>query len=148
MAEHQPDTEYTQYQEPQPAELLIDRPILAKATEKTQVVRGTIKYAVSAEEWYSRNAYDNIFEKRGTVTVAQISTLIDFSLIVKYVEITCPMSSSSDCYVNFGGAPASSGDGNVQVRIGETRGFWIPVRYIQVAGDGTNTVTYRVTYQW
>lgn len=148
MAEHQHDTELFYVQEPQLADQLPDVYVSAKETERVLTPRGPLELPIKAEEYYSRTRADYVDEFRATIT-AGAQARLDFTRVVKYVEITCPLASAGDLYVNFNGGDAGNGDGNIQVRAGETRGFTIPTQFLSLTTqDATHAATYRVTIQW
>lgn len=155
-AEHfaRPGTEETEVQyTPDGVQLndyLVPPVIAAKDVVPVQGVRGVIQYPANADEYHSRQSLNYADEVRGTVTLAQGSVVLTLPApTIKYIEITCPTSSAVDLYVNLNGNRAGNANGSLQVRIGETRGYFMLINQsIQISGDGVGTATYRITYMW
>lgn len=133
-----------------------ERPsIFAKAVRPIQTLYAVIKRAINADEWYTRNAYDELEEFQYPTLTANV-TLVFQHRPVKVVWLLNDPTSSVDLVVVWnqgsngvaalGGIPASKA---IHLQPGEFRQFFIPTNSLTFAAkDGTTSIVARITVGW
>lgn len=123
--------------------------VVARPRMIIQTPIGDLPNAILPIEYYTRQLYDNISEKSGTVA-AGVVTQIDFQVpIIKTIWIFVPATSASILYWSPRGPSCQATDGNINIQKGEGRQFTFPMgRFAYICSDGVGTATYRITWGW